>query len=217
MDYNIKLNIKSLIKWEQLTQKPYSEFEPTEDNLQSLLYCILIANNDNFTFTFEEYKKYVLTDKQTVLVITTELADHMKMLEQFKPIPWTDEETDEETETEPTKHKIYISRLLPLLIDQCHLSVDYVMDKMQYTEIDMWLQYLNLKEKNILTTKRIFTYLTMLPHLNPKKKITDKDILPFEWEKKEKEKINKKKLDDKEALNKLHNFLNSGKITETKE
>ena len=91
----------------------------------------------------------------------------------------------------------------------CNLDINYVLNEMHYSEIDSYIKYRDDKNKNRLEEKRLFTYLTIMPHINAKK-LTVSELLPFSWEKEEKEKEGLKVIDTHK--DKLKNFMNSGSI-----
>jgi hypothetical protein len=91
----------------------------------------------------------------------------------------------------------------------CNLDINYVLNEMHYSEIDSYIKYRDDKNKNRLEEKRLFTYLTIMPHINAKK-LTVSELLPFSWEQEQKEKEGLKVIDNHK--DKLKNFMNSGTI-----
>ena len=77
---------------------------------------------------------------------------------------------------------------------------------MQYTDIDLYIRYKDDKERTKLEEKRLFTYLTVLPHIDSKKCPIEK-FLPFQWEEKEKKEKGLKEIEMNQ--HKLQEFLKS--------
>ncbi len=210
LNFNLKLNIKSIIYYERLTGRPFSTFTGSEEDVIPLLYCMLVANND-FKRTYEETIKYLFTDEKFVEEINSRLQKIFLFESQF----FNKEEENKEIPTEintPNKeesNKVYIYQLVPILVMDCNLNIDYVLNEMHYSEIDSYIKYRDDKNKNRLEEKRLFTYLTIMPHINAKK-LTVSELLPFSWEQEQKEKEGLKVIDNHK--DKLKNFMNSGSI-----
>ena len=210
LNFNLKLNIKSIINYERLTGRPFSTFTDSEEDVIPLLYCMLVANND-FKRTYEETIQYLFTDEKFVEQINSRLQKIFLFESQF----FNKEEENKEIPTEintPNKeesNKVYIYQLVPILVMDCNLNIDYVLNEMHYSEIDSYIKYRDDKNKNRLEEKRLFTYLTIMPHINAKK-LTVSELLPFSWEQEQKEKEGLKVIDNHK--DKLKNFMDSGTI-----
>lgn len=210
LNFNLKLNIKSIIYYERLTGKPFSTFTGNEEDVIPLLYCMLVANND-FKRSYEETIKYLFTDEKFVEQINSRLQKIFIFESQFfnnqdinKEIP-----TEINTPNKEDTNKVFIHQLVPILVMDCNLNIDYVLNEMHYSEIDSYIKYRDDKNKNRLEEKRLFTYLTIMPHINAKK-LTVNELLPFSWEQEQKEKEGLKVIDTHK--DKLKNFMNSGTI-----
>ena len=210
LNFNLKLNIKSIIYYERLTGKPFSTFTGNEEDVIPLLYCMLVANND-FKRSYEETIKYLFTDEKFVEQINSRLQKIFIFESQFfnnqdinKEIP-----TEINTPNKEDTNKVFIHQLVPILVMDCNLNIDYVLNEMHYSEIDSYIKYRDDKNKNRLEEKRLFTYLTIMPHINAKK-LTVNELLPFSWEEEQKEKEGLKVIDTHK--DKLKNFMNSGTI-----
>lgn len=214
LNFNLKLNIKSIIFYERLTGRPFSTFTGNEEDVIPLLYCMLVANND-FKRSYEETIKYLFTDEKFVEQINSRLQKIFLFENQF----FNKEEENKEIPTEidtPNKeesNKVFIHQLVPILVMDCNLNIDYVLNEMHYSEIDSYIKYRDDKNKNRLEEKRLFTYLTIMPHINAKK-LTVSELLPFSWEQEQKEKEGLKVIDTHK--DKLKNFMDSGSIEWTK-
>ncbi len=210
LNFNLKLNIKSIIFYERLTGKPFSTFNGSEEDVIPLLYCMLVANND-FKRTYEETIKYLFTDEKFVEEINSRLQKIFLFESQF----FNKEEVDEKLPSQNSiqnkeeSNKVFIHQLVPILVMDCNLDINYVLNEMHYSEIDSYIKYRDDKNKNRLEEKRLFTYLTIMPHINAKK-LTVSELLPFSWEKEEKEKEGLKVIDNHK--DKLKNFMDSGTI-----
>lgn len=207
MKFEIKLNIKSIILYEKLTNTPFAEFSNQEYQVAALLYCMLVANND-YHFTFQDTVDVLFTDEKFLLGISKDLKKQMLCEQQFFNVYQSEQqEKATESNTEENSGKPFIYKLIPVLVKDCNLDINYVMEKMHYSEIQEYMQYKEQSDKVDMVEKRLFTYLNMLPHITSKKVKLPSDILPFDWEIKEKKEKVKKEVEANQ--HKLREFLES--------
>lgn len=84
---------------------------------------------------------------------------------------------DEEQREETT-----IKELVGLLIAKVGLPPTYVLDELPMYMVGVILRGYESKMREQMEWQRMWTYLTMLPHIDGKKHRHPKDILPFAWE-----------------------------------
>lgn len=206
LQYKINLNIKSIVLYEKLTQESFSLFDGTIYKIIPLLYCMLVANND-YNESYEDTVKYLFNDERLMKELGERLEKQMKFQSQFKS-PFKEEEinlSDKSNDTSNDK-QVFITQMIPILVVDCGLDINYVLNEMQYTDIDLYIRYKDDKEKTKLEEKRLFTYLTVLPHIDSKKCPIEK-FLPFQWEEKEKKEKGLKEIEMNQ--HKLQEFLKS--------
>lgn len=207
IDYKLRLNIRSIILYERLTGESFSQFNTSIEKIFPLLYCLLVANNE-FTSTYEDTINFLFTDKEIIESLTKELETLLAFETQFSCRPYFKQDVDEMKDT-GSNDPVFVSQLIPILVSDCGLDINFIMDKMSYTEIDDYIYYRDEKYKSRMEEQRLFTYLGMLPHIDSRKCKLE-SILPFDWEKKKKR---KQGLDEiKKNKNKLDEFLKSGNI-----
>lgn len=208
LQYKINLNIKSIVLYEKLTQESFSLFDGTISKIIPLLYCMLVANND-YNESYEDTVKYLFNDERLMKELGEKLEKQMKFQSQFKS-PFKEEEinlSDKSNDTSNDK-QVFITQMIPILVVDCGLDINYVLNEMQYTDIDLYIRYKDDKERTKLEEKRLFTYLTVLPHIDSKKCPIEK-FLPFQWEEKEKKEKGLKEIEMNQ--HKLQEFLKSKK------
>lgn len=168
LKYDLILNIKSLILFERLTKTAFQKFNGTIEQVLPLLYCMIVANND-FKETYENTIKYLFSDEKFLKELSDRLEKLLKYEEQFNISVgnMTKEETAD-INTDKEDKPIFISQLIPILVSDCNLDINYIMNEMSYTEIDSYINYRDTKYKSDLEEKRLFTYLTILPHIDSK-------------------------------------------------
>lgn len=192
--YKIKLNVASAKMFEQLTGKSFFELS-SEDSLY-LAYSLLISNNRELNFTYEVFL-LLLQDKKIQDWIINEINSITKFNEQFNYVKKQKkiaEEGDEEPEAPGS-----VTDFANALIITFGMDPHYVNYEMELFELEDYFLAAEHKRRAELEDKRLFTYLTMLPHLDPKKKVKPEEILPFPWEKEAKEANAAKDLESMQA------------------
>jgi len=173
---NIKLNIKSIIKFEQFTNKSFNEIDYTNtDDLLKLMYCIVLSNNPE-VFTYDEFIE-LLNSQKINKDITTKFNIELKLIGLFS----TKEELVEPTE--PTETEVlFIKDIAALLIVQAGLDAHYVMNEMNINDIYLYMTAYNNKIKEQMESSRLWTYLSILPHIDGNKINSPAKLYPFPWE-----------------------------------
>ena len=174
--YKIKLNVASARMFEHLADKSFFEMNETEDDTLLLAYCCLAANND-FRYTYDVFKS-MLENKKISNWLSGELTRGLKYIGQFSKVISAGTEGEEEVEKPAT-----VSAYASALIITFGMDPHYVNYEMPFHEMEDYFKAGELKRRNELEEKRMFTFLTMVPHLDMKKKPSPQTILPFPWEK----------------------------------
>lgn len=217
---NLKLSIKSIVLFEKMTNIPFSDISFSEESIINdpevflkLLYCILLSHEENnINFTFEDACKNIFNDENLVL-FSSIINNDMNILNQFinqqiKEIDSTPLKANKHQE----KKSVYMKDLVPILILDCGLNPEYVLNDLSYTDIDMYFKYREDKHKNDLEEKRLFTFLTVLPHIDGKKIRTPQKFYSFPWEK---EKNKKRELENMKKVR--QKLIDAGIIQPKKE
>ena len=194
----MRLTVKACCYYEQLTGESFLAFggpDTTEDDALALLYACFITSN-NVTLTLNTFK-ILYGDEKFAKWANNSFGEAMAMHQQFnigrddEPV----EEDEEETEsTEPADiQKATITNIVAYLVTNSGLSIDYIMNEMQLFEIKPYMKAIDTKEKSHLLEQRLWTYLTIAPHIDCKKIKSPQKLLPFDWEKSE---IKQRELDE---------------------
>jgi hypothetical protein len=211
LDYKFKLNIKSIILYERLTNESFSLFKPEVEKIIPLLYCIIAGNND-ISFTLEEAVEFLFSDEKFMKDLTKKLENQLKYQSQFSSMNFYQEEVEEfkdEKKKGTTDKPVFISQLVPILVSDCGLDINYILEDLHYSEIDNFIHYKDEKSKSEMEDKRFWTYLAMLPHIDSKKcKI--ESLIEFPWEKDKKKKEGLKTIERDRA--KFEEFMKSGAL-----
>ena len=146
---NIKLNIKSIIKFEQFTNKSFNEIDYTNtDDLMKLLYCIVLSNNTE-SFTYDEFIE-LSNSKKISKEISDKFNKEIKIIELF-----ASKEVKEETTEQTEKGTLYIKDIVALLIVNTGIDANYVMNEMNINDISLYMTAYNNKVKEQMESSRL--------------------------------------------------------------
>lgn len=176
MEYKIRVTIKAISVYEKLADKAYSELDITDENdILLFLYSIIIANNDT-RILFNDFKAVMMTNKKLFTKLFTAFTDEMRFIEQFNKT-----EDNKTTEANIDSKATPITSIIPLLVQDCRLEINYVLNEMQLYEISEHLQHFQNNYRSEKELSRLWTFLQMLPHCGKSLK-EPTDIYKFYWE-----------------------------------
>lgn len=172
----IGLTIKSIIRWEQLRKKSFSLMDYTDkDDVDALLYTTTICNNDGMAYTFDVFRK-TLCNQKLVKEMVLKLELETAMLSQFQKKQ--KEANIGNTEGSPEMISSIISTLI-----MCGLDAHYALNEMELCDLPLYIESYEKKRKEDMESARMWTYLTILPHIDAKKMVNGaKDLVTFPWE-----------------------------------
>lgn len=176
LKYNIRLSIKAIVKAEQILSKPFTDIDYTNvDELTKLLYCTVLVNNP-VSFTFEEYLIIAENEKQFASMLK-EIEKANKVLEQFTK---SDKSGSSSTVGDPQ----YIKDIAAMLV-MSGLDAHYVMNEMEISDIPIFIEAYEKKKREEMEASRLWTFLSIIPHIDTKKVKSPKDLMMFPWEEEE--------------------------------
>ena len=181
------MKIGSIIKWEEMTDRSFLTMQyDNEDDVMKLLYCISSPKA-----TFEDFKKLPAKHIKRLL---SDLEEEIKIMNQFT------KESDGNGDTETKITDIAYTLIF------AGMSTEYVMDRMTITDLATAMQAYEAKKKEDMEASRLWTYLTMCPHMDSKKIKGPRDIMKFPWE----DQLKPKPVSD-EAIKVFEDFI-TGKL-----
>lgn len=197
----IKLNIKSIIAYEQLTGKSFYQIDyENEEDLLKLMYCIVLENNEE-VFLFDEFLS-IINNENIASEISIKLKRIYLLIEQFVKNNDKQELENNSIDSDEKPEVAFIKDIAGLLIVQCGLNPEYVMNKMSINEINIYINAYDKKNKMVMEKERLWCYMSVLPHISSDKINTPQKFYPFPWEQEnikkqiEKNKINKNEFDN---------------------
>jgi hypothetical protein len=148
---NIKLNIKSIIKFEQFTNKSFNEIDYTNaDDLLKLMYCIVLSNNPD-VFTYEEFLE-LIKSKKISKTISDKFNKEIKLIELFSNNEIKDEVVEEQ---QPEREKTYIKDIAAILVVNAGLDINFVMNEMSINDISLYMEAYNNSVKQQMESSRL--------------------------------------------------------------
>lgn len=173
MKYNIKFTLKAVMRAEQLLEKPFSQIDYScSGEVMKLLYCAVLANNDA-VFTFEEFCSLAENEKQLDVMIK-EMEKYGRVMNQF-----ADLSADHDKGDAPAGP--YMKDLATMLVF-AGMDAHYVMNEMEIYDIQVWAEALDKKKREEMEASRMWTFLSVVPHINTGKIRSPEDFFPFPWE-----------------------------------
>lgn len=197
-----RLTIKTIIRWEQMREKSFSQVDYTDkEDVESLLYAMYITG-DKPGYTFEVFRE-VLADERFINAMSSDLGRIMEIVAQFQKKITISDIGNAEGSPE------YIGSIVSTLI-MAGLDAHYALNEMELCDLPIYIESYEKKRKEEMESNRLWTFFTMMPHIDAKKmKNGAKDLIIFPWEEEE------AKIEAERAINegmeKFENFMNTKK------
>lgn len=172
-----KLTLRAVLLFEKLTARSFSTLSILdEDDAVTLLYCLQRCEEGGSVLPLDVWKQVLESES-----VKGELYARLeRTLEAMIPLSLPEgtsptEETDEDTSPDFTS-------IAGMLVVEGGLSPSYVMDTMELWELPAFLDALDRKKREALEHQRLFTWMTMMPHLSSDSVGSPEELLPFPWE-----------------------------------
>lgn len=172
-----KLTLRAVLLFEKLTARSFSSLSILdEEDAVILLYCLQRCEEGGSVLPFEVWKQVLESESvkgalYARLERTLEAMIPLSLPEGTAPTEGTDEATSPD-----------FTAIAGMLVVDGGLSPSYVMDTMELWEIPALLDALDRKKKEHLEHQRLFTWMTMMPHLSSDSVGSPEELLPFPWE-----------------------------------
>lgn len=179
----IKLTVKAVIRWEQLTGRPFSSLNYSDnEDVEKLLYVSALCSADN-PCTFEVFQS-ILKNQRLLKGFVQEIEKDGKIVAQFQQMHTNSLSGQESGEPGYFKDIVY-------MLIQAGVNPHYLMNEAELCDLPELISAYERNKKEQMEASRLWTFLTILPHIDSKKIQSAKDIYPFPWEMdEEKEKAN---------------------------
>ena len=179
--YKMRMSIKAICLFEKLSGKSFYTFN--DDDLVKLVYAIFVTSNNMPIKESTFY--YLISDERVSEWLAEKMKSIMGYIGQFQ----VDEAADGENEGQNNEDKgLTITSIANALIVQYGMDAHYVMEEMELWQIGPAYDAVEDMIKERYEEKRLWTYLSILPHIDGKKLNRPDKLMPFPWEAEQKKK-----------------------------
>lgn len=176
-----KLTLRAVLLFEKLTARSFSSASIlNEEDAVTLLYCLQRCEEGGSALPLDVWKKVLESE-----AVSGELYARLECtLEAMIPLSFTSAEgaTSAEGEDDGDGDAPDFTSIAGMLVVEGGLSPSYVMDTMELWELPAFLDALDRKKREVLEYQRLFTWMTMMPHLSSDSVGSPEELLPFPWE-----------------------------------
>ena len=189
----MKIKIKQIIRWEQITDKAFCEFDPSNENDVVALMYVTSSDAEVKKHSFEMYSEVVKAQPKLIEDDIKEITQYLNYINQFSH--YGEEEKPQEVDPmalhkdeEEEPESIRTSDIVNSLIFEGGIDANYLLNDAEICDLPMLCKGLEIKMRHAKEDSRLWTYLMCSPYLSEScKKATD--FYPFPWEEEGKPKI----------------------------
>lgn len=191
-----KYTVRMVIRWEQLMKKPFSQMDySSKEDIDAFLY---VMNVDSTPYTFEVFRTALENDgifKDMML----RLEKAMGIMAQFQKDKVADDVPSDATLS------CSIGEIVSMLV-MGGLDAHYATEEMSLCDLPLYIEAYEKKRKEEMESARLWTYISILPHIDGKKISSPRELYPFPWEMEELKRKARKEIEENEEQ--LRKFLN---------
>lgn len=182
MTVNLKINLDAAIRWEKLTNRPFTSLDYTdEEDLVRLCYCATLAADPTIDQTFESYRKAFETSKKMSKATMQSIKRFNAFMSQFQTITLSGDVKIDEITDEPE----HIERVASYLIVTGGMDAHYVLYDMPLEYIQMFVEGVAERTRQQMENDRFWTWLLLKPHDAKNAYPNPKRLMTFPWEREE--------------------------------
>ena len=175
-----KICIEAFVRWEQLTGRAFQtmDFE-SPDDLCQLLYCARLVANPDEQATYEVFSTALHSNNRFYKQAITSLMRYNNVVSQFTSTtqPTTAAESDKDSASSPT-----LGEAVARLIVVGGVDARFVMRDMSIADMLLLVKAIDDKQRQEAESARLWTYISVAPHIDQKKTPNPQKLYPFPWE-----------------------------------
>lgn len=188
----MKIKIKQIIRWEQITDKAFCNFDPNNENDVIALMYVTSSDAAVKEHSFEMYSEVVKAQPKLIEDDIKKITQYLNYINQFSHYG-----EDEAQEVDPMAlHKdeekepesIRTSDIVNSLIFEGGIDANYLLNDAEICDLPMLCKGLEIKMRHAKEDSRLWTYLMCSPYLSESCKNAT-EFYPFPWEEEGKPKI----------------------------
>lgn len=176
MDIKSRLDIKAIVRWEQMTGRNFLHIDFSDENdMRRLLYCATVTCAAE-PFAFDVFEQTLQNEKIVAAEIRS-LTSYSAFTAQFSCKREVVDKSDADTMQDVT-----IGSIAAKLIVAAGMDAHFVMHEMLVEDLPMYIEALNDKLRHEEESRRLWTFCAVLPHVDRKKIKKPQDLHIFPWE-----------------------------------
>lgn len=196
-----RLCVEAVIRWEQMTGRSFITMDFTDEiDVLHLLYCATVVWAEP-KFTYETFAELLEKDRIKAAVLRS-FSVNNEYAAQF--VSKTADKDDQNSAA-----CVMIGTVASKLIIQGGMDAHFVLREMLVEDIPLYIEALNARIKSEEESRRLWTYYTIVPHIDGKKISAPDKMHVFPWEAEEADRVAREEMTRNEEM--LHRFL-SGEI-----
>lgn len=166
-----------MILWEQMTGCSFSEVDFSDgEDVRRVQYCSCVAYADE-PFTYREFVT-MLSSRRVAASVAKAMARYNDFVSQF--IPARDApRADGDAAPQPRMGQI-AARLIAHGMD-----AHFVLDEMSVAELPLYVEALDDVFKQQEESRRLWTFYSIMPHVDARKLRTPQHLCRFPWERRD--------------------------------
>lgn len=179
MTVNLKINLDAAIRWEKLTDRPFTSLNyADEEDFVRLCYCATLAADPTIDQTFESYRKAFETSKKMSKATMQSIKRFNAFMAQFQTITLSGDVKIDEITDEPER----IERVASYLIVTGGMDAHYVLYDMPLEYIQMFVEGVAERTRQQMENSRFWTWLLLKPHDAKNAYPDPRQLMTFPWE-----------------------------------
>ncbi len=189
----MKIKIKQIIRWEQITDKAFCDFDPNEENDVVALMYVTSSDAEVKKHSFEMYSEVVKAQPKLIEDDIKKITQYLNYINQFSH--YGEEEKPQEVDPmalhkdeEKEPESIRTSDIVNSLIFEGGIDANYLLNDAEICDLPMLCKGLEIKMRHAKEDSRLWTYLMCSPYLSESCKSAT-EFYPFPWEEEGKPKI----------------------------
>ncbi len=175
-DIDFRITIRSLILYENLSKKKFSQVVDQADMVLLMYSAFVISTGMKISV---KAFGYLLQNEKFAKKFASCMQDTQDFLAQFNET----EQQEETAKSGSTTEGLSITEMANTLIFKYHIDVNYVMEKMELWGLKDFIKGAEEMYKDEMEDKRLWTFMTAAPNIDLKKCRTPEKFFPFPWEK----------------------------------
>lgn len=188
----MKIRIKQIIRWEQITDKAFCEFDPNNENDVVALMYVTSSDAEVKEHSFEMYSEVVKAQPKLIEDDIKKITQYLNYINQFSH--YGEDDTQEvdpmalHKEEEKKPETICTSDIVNSLIFEGGIDANYLLNDAEICDLPMLCKGLEIKMRHAKEDSRLWTFMQVAPYLDSSCKNAT-DFYPFPWEEEGKPKI----------------------------